>query len=131
MCFLGDCVGDDVILKRIVEDIADHLIALTDEFQRYFLRIVAENAQNALINNPFRCEVGTVEESLQENSLGSTMTFLQRMNTMRCGVGEVLALRFHSVSKTGQQCVSAICNSLCVMQGSPHLPMLKQNSTIV
>lgn len=78
---LSDCVGDDVILKGIVEDFAHHLTALIDEFQRYFLRIVAENAQAALISNQFRCEVGTVE-SLPENSLSSTMTFLRRMNTI-------------------------------------------------
>lgn len=35
---LSDCVGDDVIPKRIAEDIADHLTALRDEFQRYCWR---------------------------------------------------------------------------------------------
>lgn len=35
---LSDCVGDDVIPKGIAEDIADHLTALRDEFQRYCCR---------------------------------------------------------------------------------------------
>lgn len=55
--------------RGIAEDIADHLNALRDEFQRYLSRIVAENAQPTLIGNLFRCEVGTVEESLQEKFL--------------------------------------------------------------
>lgn len=62
-------VEDNVILKTIAEDIAVHLTALRNVFQIYFPRIVAENAQTALIRNSFLCEVGTVEKAIQEQLL--------------------------------------------------------------
>lgn len=62
---LNGCVRDNVIPKAIAKDIADQLTVLWDVSQRYFLRIVAMNAQNALIRSSAWCNLGNVEEALQ------------------------------------------------------------------
>ena len=54
------------------DHISEHMLALKGEFIRYFLEVDTDDISMALTRDPFKCSVGQVPASLQEEFIDIT-----------------------------------------------------------